>query len=44
VALVDVALETGFAGQAHFTRRFTEAFGMTPGRYGVLTTRERERS
>jgi AraC-like DNA-binding protein len=41
--LVDVALETGFADQAHFTRRFTDAFGITPGQYGALTTRERGR-
>jgi AraC-like DNA-binding protein len=36
--LVDVALETGFADQAHFTRRFTDAFGITPGQYSALTT------
>jgi AraC-like DNA-binding protein len=42
--LVDVALETGFADQAHFTRRFTEAFGITPGQYSALTTGERERT
>lgn len=42
--LVDVALETGFADQAHFTRRFTDAFGITPGQYSALTTRERERT
>jgi AraC-like DNA-binding protein len=42
--LVDVALETGFADQAHFTRRFTDAFGITPGQYSVLTTGERERT
>ena len=41
--LVDVALGTGFADQAHFTRRFTDAFGITPGQYSALTTRERER-
>ena len=35
--LVDVAAETGFADQAHFTRRFTAAFGITPGQYGTLT-------
>jgi AraC-like DNA-binding protein len=35
--LVDVALATGFADQAHFTRRFTAAFGMTPGQYSALT-------
>ena len=36
--LVDVALETGFADQAHFTRMFKAAFGLTPARYGALTT------
>ena len=39
--LVDVALETGFADQAHFTRRFIAAFGITPGQYSALATRER---
>jgi AraC-like DNA-binding protein len=36
-SLVDVALETGFADQAHFTRRFSAAFGITPGQYRALT-------
>jgi AraC-like DNA-binding protein len=31
--LAEVALEAGFADQAHFTRTFKAAFGMTPGRY-----------
>jgi AraC-like DNA-binding protein len=35
--LVDVALATGFADQAHLTRRFTEAFGITPGQYAKLS-------
>jgi AraC-like DNA-binding protein len=35
--LVDVALETGFADQAHLTRMFTAAFGITPARYGALS-------
>jgi AraC-like DNA-binding protein len=35
--LVDVALDLGFADQAHFTRRFTAAFGITPGEYRRLT-------
>ena len=35
--LVDVALEAGFADQAHFTRMFSAAFGITPGRYGALS-------
>jgi AraC-like DNA-binding protein len=30
-----VALETGFADQAHFTRSFRRMFGMTPGRYAA---------
>jgi AraC-like DNA-binding protein len=42
--LVDVALETGFADQAHFTRRFSDAFGITPGQYSALTTRERQQT
>jgi AraC-like DNA-binding protein len=42
--LVEVALETGFADQAHFTRRFSDAFGITPGQYSALTTREGERT
>jgi AraC-like DNA-binding protein len=37
--LVAVALEAGFADQAHFTRMFKSAFGITPARYGALTTR-----
>ncbi len=35
-ALVDVALEAGFADQAHFTRVFTAALGISPARYGSL--------
>ena len=38
--LVDVALETGFADQAHFTRMFKAAFGLTPARYGALRAHE----
>jgi AraC-like DNA-binding protein len=38
--LVDVALEAGFADQAHFTRMFRAAFGITPARYGALTVHE----
>jgi AraC-like DNA-binding protein len=37
--LVAVAFEAGFADQAHFTRVFKAAFGLTPARYGALTTR-----
>jgi len=39
--LVDVAGETGFADQAHFTRAFKAAFGLTPARYRALTARTR---
>ena len=28
-----IALDTGFADQAHFTRVFKQAFGETPGQY-----------
>jgi AraC-like DNA-binding protein len=34
--LVEIALEAGFADQAHFTRMFKAAFGLTPARYGAL--------
>ncbi|HUC22618.1 MAG TPA: AraC family transcriptional regulator [Streptosporangiaceae bacterium] len=34
--LAETASEAGFADQAHFTRRFKGAFGMTPGRYVKL--------
>jgi len=34
--LADVAGETGFADQAHFTRAFKAAFGLTPARYRAL--------
>ena len=36
--LAEIAAETGFADQAHFTRAFRSAFGMTPGRYRAYTT------
>jgi AraC-like DNA-binding protein len=39
-SLVEVALEAGFADQAHFTRMFTAAFGITPARYGALSAPE----
>jgi AraC-like DNA-binding protein len=38
--LVDVALDAGFADQAHFTRMFKAAFGITPARYGALRTED----
>ncbi|MGI9006144.1 MAG: helix-turn-helix domain-containing protein [Streptosporangiaceae bacterium] len=34
--LAQTAIEAGFADQAHFTRTFKAAFGMTPGRYRKL--------
>ena len=38
--LVNVALEAGFADQAHFTRMFKAAFGLTPARYSALRAHE----
>jgi AraC-like DNA-binding protein len=35
-ALADTACEAGFADQAHFTRAFKSAFGLTPARYRAL--------
>ncbi|HTO30204.1 MAG TPA: AraC family transcriptional regulator [Pararhizobium sp.] len=35
-SLVEIALETGFADQAHFTRHFKKTHGMTPGRWASL--------
>ena len=37
-SLAEVACETGFADQAHFTRAFKAAFGLTPARYRALCT------
>jgi AraC-like DNA-binding protein len=34
--LADVALDTGFADQAHFSRAFKGAFGITPATYRAL--------
>jgi AraC-like DNA-binding protein len=39
--LADVALEAGFADQAHLTRVFKAAFGLTPARYRALRTRRK---
>jgi AraC-like DNA-binding protein len=38
-SLAEVAYEAGFADQAHFTRTFKAAFGLTPARYRALSTR-----
>jgi AraC family transcriptional regulator len=38
--LSDVALGSGFADQAHFTRHFKRQFGVTPG---TVVTRARRR-
>jgi AraC-like DNA-binding protein len=35
--LGEVALDAGFADQAHFSRMFKAAFGLTPGRYRTLS-------
>ena len=40
--LVDVACEAGFADQAHFTRVFRSAFGLTPARYRALRVHPRD--
>ena len=42
-SLVDVALGAGFADQAHFSRMFKAAFGVTPARYRALDVSRRER-
>ncbi|HET7377983.1 MAG TPA: helix-turn-helix transcriptional regulator, partial [Anaerolineae bacterium] len=42
-ALVDIALEAGFADQAHFTRMFKAAFGLTPAHYGELKARKTDK-
>jgi AraC-like DNA-binding protein len=39
--LAEVAFDAGFADQAHFTRAFSSAFGLTPARYRGLRARER---
>jgi AraC-like DNA-binding protein len=33
---VEIACDAGFADQAHFTRAFKAAFGLTPARYRAL--------
>lgn len=37
--LADIAADTGFADQAHFSRHFKKAYGLTPGRWAQLTMR-----
>jgi AraC-like DNA-binding protein len=39
--LVEVACDAGFADQAHFTRVFKSAIGLTPTRYRALRTGQR---
>lgn len=39
--LVQVALDTGFADQAHLTRHFRGAFGMTPAQWRKMTLKTR---
>ncbi len=36
--LAEIACDAGFADQAHFTRAFKSAFGLTPARYRAYTT------
>ena len=38
-SLADIAADTGFADQAHFSRHFKKAYGMTPGRWAQLAQR-----
>jgi AraC-like DNA-binding protein len=42
-SLVEVAIEAGFADQAHFSRLFKATFGITPARYRVLRGPERSK-
>jgi AraC-like DNA-binding protein len=35
-ALAEIAIEAGFADQAHFGRLFRATFGITPARYRTL--------
>jgi len=41
--LVDIALAVGFADQAHFSRMFKAAFGLTPARYAALSAQDVDR-
>ena len=40
-SLVEVAIEAGFADQAHFSRLFKATFGITPARYRALRLPQR---
>lgn len=40
--LAEAAAETGFADQAHFSRHFKKAYGLTPGRWNALLSRSRQ--
>jgi len=42
-ALAEIALDAGFADQAHFTRMFKAAFGLTPASYRALRGRDQEK-
>src|SRR5262249_55243145 len=42
--LAEVAYDAGFADQAHFTRVFKSAFGLTPARYRGLRMGQQSRS
>jgi AraC-like DNA-binding protein len=42
VALADAAAASGFADQAHMTRQFKNAYGMSPGRWRATATLARE--
>ena len=41
-SLADIALGAGFADQAHFTRKFKAAYGVTPARYATLQANGRQ--
>lgn len=41
--LVEVACDAGFADQAHFTRAFRSAYGLTPAQYRALVRTGRTR-
>ncbi len=43
-SLAEVACDAGFSDQAHFTRVFKSAVGLTPGRYRALSQSRPRRS